>query len=137
MRTPSTEFVYNLPRLVRMQWPLAGDPQPLDPAFDRPIGEFVLSPDGKTVFSIAVNSQGTRAAFIGPTGVRQVSLPDLRLLEIGRLEGDPDDRISSGAYAGDRLVLAVRPRARTGGSRGVAGSACRSQSAASGGAWRA
>ncbi|MFL5297701.1 MAG: S9 family peptidase [Phenylobacterium sp.] len=42
--------VYNLPRLARIAWPGGGEPGLVTRDFDREVGKFALTPDGRTAF---------------------------------------------------------------------------------------
>lgn len=50
---PTNEWVYNHNRLARLPWPPAGAPQILTQSFDRSVGSYALTPDGKTIYLLA------------------------------------------------------------------------------------
>lgn len=62
---PDNDHTYNLARLVRFDWPAMSAPTPLTSAFDRSIGSYTSSPDGKTVFLLA-EDQGHQKLYSVP-----------------------------------------------------------------------
>jgi dipeptidyl aminopeptidase/acylaminoacyl peptidase len=50
LRTPRTEFVYNAPRLVRLDWPNAELRGEIVMPDARPVQQFVISPDSREIF---------------------------------------------------------------------------------------
>jgi dipeptidyl aminopeptidase/acylaminoacyl peptidase len=64
-REPATDRVYNLARLVRMDWPAAGAAAVLTSAFDRSIGTYAPAPDGRNVYLLA-EDQGRQKLFSIP-----------------------------------------------------------------------
>jgi dipeptidyl aminopeptidase/acylaminoacyl peptidase len=62
LRTPITDFVYNLTRIARFEWPEPGAPEVLAESFDRPVDEFVLAPDGDSIYAV-VTDTGRRRVF--------------------------------------------------------------------------
>jgi len=51
--TPSTQMVYNLPRIAMLAWPGAGVPTIITPGFDRHITSYAFAPNGATVYLLA------------------------------------------------------------------------------------
>jgi dipeptidyl aminopeptidase/acylaminoacyl peptidase len=50
---PITEKVYNLTRLVSIDWSSMGKPKILTSGFDRSVGSFAITPDSKTIYLTA------------------------------------------------------------------------------------
>ena len=87
LRRPITDFVYNLTRIARFEWLESGSVEVLAESFDRPVGDFVLAPDGDSVYAIATDTGRRRIFEIAADG------SDARLL---------DDE-SRGVYAGPQI----------------------------------
>jgi dipeptidyl aminopeptidase/acylaminoacyl peptidase len=64
-REPDSDRVYNVSRLVRWEWPAAATHAVVTPTFDRSVGAYAPSPDGKTVFLLA-EDQGRQKLFSVP-----------------------------------------------------------------------
>jgi dipeptidyl aminopeptidase/acylaminoacyl peptidase len=65
---PSTDRVYTLTRLARWSWPEIGPRTMVTAAFDRSVGSYALSPDGKAVLFLA-EDQGRQKLFsVAATG---------------------------------------------------------------------
>ncbi len=73
-REANTDRVYNLSRLVRWDWPAAGAPALVTPTFDRSVGAYAASPDGKTVYLLAEEAGRQKLFSVPVTGgdVREV-----------------------------------------------------------------
>jgi dipeptidyl aminopeptidase/acylaminoacyl peptidase len=72
--TPETDFVYNATRLVRWTWPVRGAHEVVTSGFDRSVGSFSLSPDGRAVYLLA-EDQGRQKLYTVAAGggpVREV-----------------------------------------------------------------
>lgn len=63
---PNTEKVYNLPRLVSVDWS-KGEHRVLAPGFDRAVGSFAVSPDSKTIYLTAEDA-GLEKIYSMPAG---------------------------------------------------------------------
>jgi dipeptidyl aminopeptidase/acylaminoacyl peptidase len=50
---PHTEKAYNLTRLVMLAWPAAGKHAVITQGFDRSVGSFAFSPDGRQIYLLA------------------------------------------------------------------------------------
>jgi dipeptidyl aminopeptidase/acylaminoacyl peptidase len=61
-REPATEKVYNLLRLVRWDWPAAGEPAVVTTSFDRSVGAYVPTYDGRAAYLLA-EDQGRQKLF--------------------------------------------------------------------------
>jgi dipeptidyl aminopeptidase/acylaminoacyl peptidase len=90
-REPNTERVYNLSRLARWDWPSGGGHTILTPTFDRSVGTYWPSSDGKTLFLLAEEHGRQKLFTVGAAGGE--------VREAGSLE--------AGTYA----TLTVAPRA--------------------------
>lgn len=75
--TPETEHVYNGTRLVRWDWPVRGAHQVVTGGFDRSVGRFAPSPDGRSVYLLA-EDQGRQKLHVVASGGGAVR-------EVGRL----------------------------------------------------
>lgn len=51
--SPANQWVYNNDRLARMPWPPSSQPLVLTERFDRSVGAYAISPDGKTIYLLA------------------------------------------------------------------------------------
>jgi dipeptidyl aminopeptidase/acylaminoacyl peptidase len=81
--TPRTKFVHNDERLVRFDW-AKPSPRPVISGFDRPVGDFEVSPDGETIYLLADDDGRVRLFAVAAAGgaVREVGR-----LESGSLSG--------------------------------------------------
>jgi dipeptidyl aminopeptidase/acylaminoacyl peptidase len=93
-REPETDRVHNLARLVRMDWPAAGAPAVLTSAFDRSVGTYAPSADGKSVYLLA-QDKGRQKLFTMPVAggpVREVgalAAGTFGALDVARAAGAP------------------------------------------------
>ncbi|NNF60599.1 MAG: S9 family peptidase [Gammaproteobacteria bacterium] len=81
---PVTEFVYENDELARLPWPVRGEPQVLTDAFDRSVGGWTFSSNGRSLYIIALDHARTRLFTVPARGGTVKAL-------------HPD---SSGVYAG-------------------------------------
>lgn len=65
--------VYNLDRLARLAWPNVGQAAILTSAFDRSVGSYALTPDGKTIYLLAEEA-GNEKLFTLPASGGEVRL---------------------------------------------------------------
>jgi dipeptidyl aminopeptidase/acylaminoacyl peptidase len=75
---PATDRTYNLTRLVSWSWPALGARSVLTRTFDRSVGRFAVSPDGRAVFLLAED--------IGREKLFKVAIGGGEVAEVGRLE---------------------------------------------------
>lgn len=62
LRQPINDFVYNLTRVARLEWPEPGSAVVLTEDLDRPVEEFVFGPGGAKLYAIVTDS-GRRRVF--------------------------------------------------------------------------
>jgi dipeptidyl aminopeptidase/acylaminoacyl peptidase len=76
---PDTEKVYNLDRLVMLAWPQTGKHTVITGTFDRSVGSFSLSPDGKQIYLLAEDAGHEKLYWVAATGGEVRPVGDLSL----------------------------------------------------------
>ena len=97
-REPESDRIYSLARLVRFDWPAMSQGTTLTAAFDRSVGSFSPSPDGKTVFLLA-EDQGHQKLYSLPIAGGAVK-------EVGALTSGTFGSFDTGGAAADPIVVA-------------------------------
>ncbi len=95
---PANDRIYNRTRLVRFDWPAMSNRATLAEGFDRSVGSFSPSPDGKTVLLLA-EDQGHQKFYSVPLGGGDVK-------EVGRLASGTYGSFDIGGPATAPVVVA-------------------------------
>jgi dipeptidyl aminopeptidase/acylaminoacyl peptidase len=66
--SPTSDKVYNLTRIVRFNWPSTVVPEVLTRTFDRSVGSFGVTPDGRTIYLLAEEAGHEKLFSVPSTG---------------------------------------------------------------------